>query len=101
MSSLSLVPARVAVVDDNGSHLCFVNESRARELIEEKKVRFHGRNGQVRVLVAKAAHRHEFGQLDGGRGTGLDHKRYSHRHETDTNPHNVWTFYDLPREQAA
>ena len=84
---------RIAVVDEFGEHLMWADDERARELVKAGEARPIRRKGSVRVLQAAAGWTKP-GEADlAGRGTALDHVRYSHRHETPTNPPRVWTFY--------
>jgi hypothetical protein len=103
VSAISLIvaseaPSKLAVVDPQGELLFWVEDGdEARTLIKKRQARLIRKNGRVRMLVATDAFTEEYGSLDGGRGTAFDKTRYSHNHETDTNPEKVWTLKRLPR----
>ena len=82
---------RFAVIDEAGDHLFWADEQRAHELLVERKVRLVRRKGRARVLIARCDVAEPLQLSLEGRGSGLDHMRYSHRHETADNPPRVWT----------
>ena len=80
-------------------HLMWADDDRARELVKAGQARPIRRKGSVRVLQAAAGWKKP-GEVDPlGRGTALDHVRYSHRHETEENPPNVWSLRRLSPAQ--
>ena len=91
MSPSISAPDRLRVVDVCGEHLYWVDELGAQDLLKRGLVRLIRRRGRMRMLQA----REDAGpppQLQlAGRGSGLDHMRYSHRRETVDNPPRVWT----------
>lgn len=82
---------RFAVVDEAGEHLFWVYEDRAQDLLKEGKVRLVRRKGRARILVARCDVAEPLRLELDGRGSALDHTRYSHRRETRDNPPRVWT----------
>ncbi|GAC1500027.1 MAG: hypothetical protein NVS1B14_03730 [Vulcanimicrobiaceae bacterium] len=97
----AVVCLQLAVVSpDTGEHLFWATEDEARVLIRKKQVRFFRKNGVVRMLMANDNLMAQYGKLTGGRGTAMDKTRYSHDHETETNPKNCWTLKHLPRSTS-
>ena len=82
--------ARIPVIGASGEHLMWVDEDHARQLHKAGEVRIIRRRGNVRILQAATDHRGSWLIPLAGRGTALDHTRYSHRRETETNPPRVW-----------
>ncbi|GAC1699965.1 MAG: hypothetical protein NVS9B4_00450 [Candidatus Acidiferrum sp.] len=96
-TAIADIPRVLAVLDHHGEHLFWCGEDLARELIKKQQVRFIRKNSIVRVLVATDRLEQKYGQMATGRGTAMDKTRYSHDHDTPTNPQNVWTLKHLPR----
>lgn len=69
----------------------WADEDQAHDFLKNREVHLIRRRGRARVLQAVAGWTKP-GEVDPlGRGTALDRTRYSHRHEADDNPPNVWT----------
>lgn len=76
----------------------WVDDGEARRYIKAGQARFICRRGKVCVLQAVAGEIRKPGEARlVGRGTALDHTRYSHRRETQTNPPRVWAYSHLTR----
>jgi hypothetical protein len=86
---------RLPVMDTTGECLFFVDDTGARELLHAGSVRLIRRNGRNRVLLATGEIRRSELELL-GRGSGLDHVRYSHQRETHDNPARVWCLTPQP-----
>ena len=90
----------IAVIDGEGEHLFWASEERAQELVRSGEATPIRRRGVGRILVVREDRRNDAAAMR-GRGTGFDHQRYSHDHETEDNPRGVWTFVHLAAEPAA
>lgn len=88
------VSDRLEVRGLEGELLYSADEFEARDLLRAGCVRLIRRRGCARALQAVVPVRREDIRLL-GRGTALDRTRYSHDHETPTNPPRVWTFTKL------
>ena len=92
---MSTASNRLPVIDTSGECLFLVDDDGARELLRSGRARLIRRRGRDRALQATSEiHRDEIRLL--GRGTAADHVRYSHNHETPTNPPRVWTHVPQP-----
>lgn len=87
---------RIAVIGVSGDQIGWATEDEAHELVKKGQAHVVRRRGKVRAVQAVVqgiCKPWEARIL--GRGTGLDHKRYTHRRETEANPPRVWTFTRL------
>lgn len=86
---------RIAVIDASGEQIAWVSENYARDLIKAGQATCPWRRrGKMRQIVAlNGFHPHRI-DLE-GRGTGLDHTRYSTTRESETNPPRVWALLRL------
>ena len=89
---------RVPVVTDDGRHVCWADETLARDLLRSRKARLFRRGGAIRMLVVAEGIVARL-KLE-GRGTALDRTRYSHNHETYDNPERCWTLRHLGNTRA-
>jgi hypothetical protein len=102
-----LTQRKLAVVDDDGQHLFWVSDAEAHVLISKQQVHYHVKNGVIQKLTASpdlmialstGAALDSLGEpvdVSIGRGSGLDHTRYSTRQGTEDTPENVWTLKHL------
>jgi hypothetical protein len=86
---MSASNTHLPVLDQAGTLLFFADDETCRELLRAGQCRLIRRGGRDRALVATSATTRAELQRAGG-GTGFNHTRYSHRHETTTNPPRVW-----------
>lgn len=97
------LPEKVELQSEAGDRLGWLGERQARDLIARRKVRIVRRGGKVQKLVAITA---ELGastlqvSMETGRGSALSRTKYSHNHETETNPTNVWTLKPIRGSRA-
>jgi hypothetical protein len=91
---MSTANNRLPVLDLTGEVLFFADDHAARELLRLGQVRLIRRRGRDRALQATTEIRRDEIRLL-GRGSGLDHVRYSHRNDAPDNIRGVWAFIHL------
>jgi len=82
-----------AVIGVSGDHIMWADRDLAQRFLKAGKVVLIRRRGRKSILQAlPEAEIRKPGEVRSlGRGTALDHTRYSHRRETDQNPPRVWS----------
>ena len=85
---------RIAVIGASGEHMEWVTESEAHDAVKAGTATCVWRRGKLRTIMALEGFRARRIEAT-GRGTGLDHTRYSSTRESETNPPRVWAFLRL------
>lgn len=85
--------SRISVIGVSGEFLGWATEDEAHLLVRHGQATVVRRRGKIRVVQAVVESiRKPWEVRMLGRGSALDHTRYSHRRETEENPPRVWAF---------
>lgn len=82
----------IELIDDDGFHVCWLDESAAHEMLAQKRAEsLVTKRGRLKALRATPETKLT------ASGSGPRPARYSHDRETRDNPRGCWTLIRLPR----